>query len=122
MSEVEEKPQVSQEFINNVKKYIEIDDFIKENKNKLKKYVKEKKEKEEYILNYLSTIKEDVIDLQNGRLKRNISKTQEPLKKEIIHKALTELIGDKASQFTEHIIKSRGMKERITLKRTKNKS
>jgi hypothetical protein len=123
MSEQEDKKTVSPEFINTVKKYLELDDKLKENREIIKKMTSDKKDKEDFILNYLKTIEETVIDVRDGKLRRNISKTQAPLKKEMIHKTLTEIVGDaiKAQSMTDQIIKSRPMVERVTLKRTKNK-
>ncbi len=123
MSEQENKKTVSPEFVNTVKKYLEIDDKLKENREVIKKLTADKKDKEDFILNYLQTIEESVIDVRDGKLRRNISKTQAPLKKEQIHKTLTEIVGDaiKAQAMTDQIIKSRPIVERVTLKRTKNK-
>ena len=83
----------------------------------------EKKEREQFILDYLSTIDENVIDVRDGKLRKNVSKTQAPFKKETIQQALAEITGDinKATAMTEHIIKSRPIVQRITLKRTKNR-
>ena len=123
MSEQEDKKTVSPEFINTVKKYLELDDKLKESREIIKKMTSDKKDKEEFILNYLKTIEESVIDVRDGKLRRNISKTQAPLKKEMIHKTLTEIVGDaiKAQAMTDQIIKSRPIVERVTLKRTKNR-
>ena len=119
-----ENKNISQDFIDTVKKYLEIDDALKEIKEKNKILTQNKKEKEEYILNYLQSIDEKIIDVPNGKLKKNISKTQGPLKKELIQKTLTEIVGDsiKANSMTDQIIKSRPIIERITLKRTRNKN
>lgn len=116
-----EKKKVSAEFVQNVKKYLEVDDKLREIKEKTKQLNTEKKQKEEYILNYLQTIDEKVIDVADGKLRRNISKTQAPLKKDTIQKALTDIVGDsnKAISITEQIIKSRPTIERVTLKRTR---
>ena len=116
----ESKKQVSKEFVETVKKYIEIDDKLKYIKKQSKVLNGDKKEHENYILNYLQSIDENVIDIPDGKLKRNISKTQAPLKKELIQKALIEIIGDsnKATLITDQIINSRPMVEKITLKRT----
>jgi len=116
--------KISPEFVQSVKKYLEVDDKLRELKEKTKVLNSEKKEKEEYILNYLQSIEENVIDVVDGKLRRNITKTQAPLKKETIHKALTEIVGDstKALDMVEHIIKSRPMVERVTLKRTKHRN
>jgi len=123
MSETENKKTVSPEFVNTVKKYLEIDDKLKDTRELIKKMTSDKKEKEDFILNYLQSIEESVIDVRDGKLRRNISKTQAPLKKEQIHKTLTEIVGDslKAQAMTDQIIKSRPIVERVTLKRTKNK-
>ena len=118
-----EKKKVSPEFVQSVKKYLEVDDKLREIREKTKTLTSEKKEREEYILNYLQSIDEKVVDVSDGKLRRNISKTQAPLKKELIQKSLTEIIGDanKATAITDQIIKSRPMVERVTLKRTKNR-
>jgi hypothetical protein len=123
MTENNEK-KVSPEFINSVKKYLEIDDIIKDYREKMKKLNADKKINEEFILNYLTNLKEDIIDVHNGKLKRSITKTQSPLKKEIIQKTLTDIIGDnlKALNITDQIIKSRPIIEKISLKRTINKN
>lgn len=118
-----EKKKVSKEFVEAVKKYLEVDDKLREIKEKTKNLNTEKKTREEFILNYLQTIDEKVVDVSDGKLRRNISKTQAPLKKETIQKALTEIVGDatKATAMTDQIIKSRPTVERVTLKRTKNR-
>ncbi len=118
-----EKKKISKEFVESVKRYLEVDDKLKEIKEKTKNLNTEKKQKEEFILNYLQTIDEKVIDVADGKLRRNICKTQAPLKKETIQKALIDIVGDanKATAITEQIIKSRPTVERVTLKRTKNR-
>ncbi len=118
-----EKKKISPEFVQSVKKYLEVDDKLREIKEKTKNLNAEKKEKEDFILNYLQSIDEKVVDVADGKLRRNITKSQVPLKKEYIQKALSEIIGDsaKATTMTEHIIKSRPTVEKITLKRTKNR-
>lgn len=122
-----EKKKVSPEFVHSVKKYLEVDDKLKAIKKEFKEISKnlnnEKKNNEDFILNYLQTINENVIDVPDGKLRRNITKKQEPLKKDNIHKTLTEIIGDanKANDITDKIIKARPFVEKVTLKRTKNK-
>ena len=122
MSEVEKKT-ISLEFIENVKKYLLIDDKIKQLKEENKKLLTDKKEREGFILNYLQNIDENVIDVHDGKLRRNISKTTAPLKKDTIQNTLNIILGDinKATMITQEIIKSRPIVERVTLKRTKNR-
>ena len=122
MTEVEKK-RISPEFVENVKKYLLIDDKIKQLKEESKKLATDKKEREEFILNYLQNIDENVIDVHDGKLRRNISKTIAPLKKDTIQNTLNIILGDvnKATMITQEIIKSRPIIERVTLKRTKNR-
>jgi hypothetical protein len=114
-------PYISQEFITAVKKYLEVDNTLRDVREKVKEMTSNKKKYEDYILNYLQSINESVIDVPDGKLRRNVSKTVSPLKKELIHKSLVEIIGDstKACEITDKIISSRPTIERITLKRTK---
>ena len=119
-----EKKTVSNEFINAVKKYVEVDNKLRENREKTKTLTLEKKEKEEFILNYMTNISEEEIGIVDGKLKKSVTKSQAPLKKDFIQKAITEAIGDgvKAANIVEHIIKSRPVTEKITLKRIKNRN
>ena len=116
--------KISPEFVQSVKKYLDVDNKLEALKKDIKLLTTEKKEKEDFILNYLQSIDEKVIDVADGKLRRNISKTQAPLKKETIQKTLTDIVGDsiKATAMTEQIIKSRPMVERVTLKRTKTRA
>ena len=118
-----EKKKVSPEFVQSVKKYLEVDDKLRKLREETKILTTNRKQNEEFILNYLQTIDENVIDVADGKLRRNVSKTPTPLKKETIQKALTDIMGDsvKAQAMTDQIIKSRPMVEKITLKRTKNR-
>lgn len=117
--------KVSKEFILNVKSWVEADDEINKIKEKTKEYTKIKKDRESYILEYLQTIEESTLDLPDGgKLKRNITKSQGPIKKELIHKALTEVTGNTntALAMTEHILKSRPVTEKVSLRRSKLKA
>lgn len=122
-SEEEVQNKVTKEFKNNVKKWIEIDDNIRAIRTKTKELTKEKKEYEEFILNFLEKVEEKSVGVPDGKLTRSVSQCKAPLKKENIHQALSEITGDsnKAMAMTEHIIKSRKTVERINLKRTRNR-
>jgi hypothetical protein len=119
----ENEKKISEEFISTVKKYLEVDDLLKDIRDKVKKMNSDKKNYEEYILDYLKTIDEKVIDVKDGKLKRNITKSQVPLKKELIQQSLVTIVGDsiKATEITNQILKSRPTVERVSLKRTKNR-
>ena len=119
-----EKKSVSAEFVQSVKKYVDVDNKLREIREKTKTLNLEKKETEAFILDYLQSIDENIVDVPNGKLRRNVSKTQAPFKKETIQQALAEITGDitKAAAMTDHIIKSRPIVQRVTLKRTKTRA
>jgi len=113
--------KVTKTFRNNVLQWIDIDDKIRNIRSKVKDLTTEKKQFEEYILNYLSQVDEESIAIKDGKLSKNVSKSKAPLKKETIYQSLVQLIGDttKANTMTEHIINSRPEVQRVNLKRTK---
>jgi hypothetical protein len=115
--------KVTKEFKNKVLEWVSIDDSIRELRKKTKQFTDEKKQHEEYILNYMKEIDEKCLNIKDGKLRRNVSKTKGALKKNIIQQALVDITGDviKAKAMTEHIINSRPTVERINLKRTKNR-
>jgi uncharacterized HAD superfamily protein len=124
MSEDTPVKQVSKEFRDKVIQWVEIDDKLREYRNKTKNLTKDKKEFEGFILNYLEKLDENAIAIRDGKLSRSVTKTKAPLKKENIKSALLEITGDakKAEAMTEHIINSRPEVEKINLKRTKIKA
>lgn len=118
---VQEK--VTTDFKKKVLKWLEIDDEIRSIRAKSSELTKEKKQYEEFILSFLENVGEKELAVNDGKLRRNVSKTKAPLNKASIQQALTEIVKDKtkASTMTEHIINSRPMVERVNLKRTKNR-
>ena len=115
---------ITEDFKSSVVNWVSIDDKIKELNNKIKELKEEKKEDEAVIINYLEKYKQDMIDITGGKLKKNITKTQTPLKKDLITSALNELINDsnKAVEMTDYIFSKRQTKEKINLRRMKNKN
>lgn len=120
--------KVTKDFRKNVLKWIELDDNariikakIKELNEKVKEFNGEKKKYEEPIIGYLTKVDEDGFLIKDGKISKNVSKVRAPLKKELIHKALVELVHDtnKAMTMTDHIINSRPTVEKINLKRIK---
>ena len=118
---VQEK--VTTDFKKKVLKWLEIDDEIRKIRSKTKELINDKKQYEEFILSFLENVGEKELAVNDGKLRRNVSKTKAPLNKASIQKALTEVVKDKAKAetMTDHIINSRPMVERINLKRTKNR-
>jgi hypothetical protein len=122
-SETDVQFKVTGEFKKNVKKWLEIDDSIRELRSKTKDLTQDKKLYEDFILEFLEKNEESSVGISDGKLTRSVSQTKTALKKENIHKALLDITGDnnKAIEMTEYIIKSRGTTERVNLKRTRNR-
>ena len=123
MSENQDQIKITDEFKNSVVNWVSIDDKIKELNSKIKELKEEKKEDEVVIIEYLEKYNQDMIDITGGKLKKNVTKTQTPLKKDLISSALNELINDshKAEEMTDFIFSKRQTKEKINLRRMKNK-
>mgnify|MGYP006420303201 CR=1 FL=1 len=119
----EDTKPVSSEFKDLVVTWVEIDDKIRKLNAQLKEFKDEKKDYEQSVLSYLEKIGENVIEISDGKLRRNVSKTKGALKHEIIQSALTDCTDDpeKAFQMTNYIMNKRPIVERINLKRTKNR-
>lgn len=119
----EEKKQITKEFTERVKEWVKIDNQIRELRNKSKELTTEKKELEEWILQYLDEIGEKTISIGDGNLRKNVSKTKAPLKKENIFMTIKDLTKDenKANVITKQIFENRPLTERVNLKRTKNR-
>jgi len=115
--------KVTNEFRNKVLEWVQIDDNLRAYRVKIKELTTEKKQYEEYILKYLEEVEEKSIAIKDGHLRRNVYKSKAPLKRDLIKKSLIEIVKDvnKAEIMTEHIIKSRPIVERVSLKRTKNR-
>ena len=82
MSESVKKP--SEKLIISIKHWVQLDDKVRKLKDEMKDLNDEKKEYEETVLNELSKMEEQVINISDGKLRRNVTKTQTPLKKEDI--------------------------------------
>lgn len=121
MSETEDvQYKVNDNFKNNVLKWIDIDDKIREHRKAMKELTNMKKDFETNIISYLTEVDEEGVMVKDGMLKKTVTKSKEPLKKENIQSALIEITGDssKASMLTEHILKSRKETEKVSLRRT----
>ncbi len=115
--------KVTRAFRDNVLRWVEIDDDIRSIRAKVKELNDEKKQYEEQIISYLNKVDEESIVIKDGKLSKSVSKSQAPLKKENIHKSITELVGDstKAMAITEHILNNRETTQKVRLSRTKNR-
>lgn len=124
LSNQQVKKEVSEKFISSIKKWVDLDDKIKKLREEVKLYTNEKKEVEGNIIIELDKMEEKVINLNDGKLRKSVSKTQAPLKKDHIQKSLFDYIKDekKSQDIVNNMMKSRQIIERTNLKRTKNKN
>ena len=114
---------ISIKFVDNIKRWVNLDNQMKKMREELKIIADEKKELEGNILNELEILDEKVIEITDGKLRKNVSKTQVPLKKEHIHKTINALTKDslQTTNIINYMMKSREYVERVNLKRTKNR-
>lgn len=121
MSDSPKQIQVSNDFKNKIIRWVKLDDDLRKIRETIKEINDEKKQAEEYILSYLDNIGQSEIAIDDGKLTKQVSKSQTPLKKENIQKAINDIVKDdsKASLMTDHILKSRETKEKISLRRVK---
>jgi hypothetical protein len=118
-----EMNDITEEFVEVVKSWVKLDDEIKKRNEEIKDFKTEKKEYEIFILEYMDKINESVINISDGKLRRNKSSTKPPLKQEFIQNALLDITKDsvKAMEITKYILDNRPTTERINLKRTRNR-
>ena len=121
MSENNKKP--SEKLITSIKHWVQLDDKVRKLKDEMKELNDEKKDHEEVVLAELSKMDEQVINISDGKLRRNVTKTQAPLKKEEIQKTIFEFTKDEQKTFDmiEKIMSSRQVTEKVNLKRVKNR-
>lgn len=119
----EDKKQITEEFIEMVKSWVKIDDEIREHQHKIKELKNEKKDYEEFVLEYMNKIGENCISITGGKLRQTKTKTRSGLKQDMIQSAIYDLTKDstKSMQMTKYIMEKRTITERVNLKRTINK-
>lgn len=112
-----------EEFKQVVVEWVNIDDKIRSKNEELKELKKDKKNIEEYIMESMQTLDEGVIDISDGKIRLNKTKTKSSLKENLIQEALTELTHDnvKATTMTKYILDKRPVVEKTNLKRTFNR-
>lgn len=103
--------------------WVALDDQLRKLSEKMRDIRNEKKQFEEYILEFMEKCEEDTVTLHNGLLKRNVAQAKGSLKEDIIQEAIKELTkdNDKAYEMTQFIMGKRPVNERISLKRTVKK-
>lgn len=116
-----------EEFQKIIKEWLKVDDKIRDTNSIIKEMKVEKKQLEEFILDYIE--KTDVnmtINLSNGYMHRSVQQRKSPINKDLILKTLNTVLNDskKAEEMTETILNNRQVKEVVAVKRVipKNKN
>jgi hypothetical protein len=126
----EDKKEVSNKFVSAIKNWVTIDDKIRkinEETKKLREEIKtlngQKEQYEKIVLDELDKMEEKVIAISDGKIRKNVTKSQKPLKKEDIQKTIFEFTKDEKKTFdmVEQMMKTRPTVEKVNLKRTKNR-
>ena len=112
-----------EQFKNLVCEWVKLDDIIRTKNNEIKEIKNDKKQIEEYILGCMDKLDENVIDISDGKLRINKTKSKSGLNKNYLQESLAKLTQDptKATSMTKHILENRPTTERINLKRTFNR-
>ena len=110
--------ELKKKFKNIVIAWVQLDDKIKTINSELKNMKDEKKQYEEFILNFMEKYNENMITLSNGILKKNVSQTKQSINEEMINEAIEEFTKDveQAYTITQKIIEKRQINEKVTLK------
>ena len=111
---------MNEELVNNVKRWITIDNEIKEMQKKMKAFRKEKKALTESLVNVMKENEIDCFDIQNGQLQYTRTKTKAPLsKKHLLTSLMTFFENDKSTveKLGTFILDSRQEKIRENIKR-----
>jgi hypothetical protein len=111
---------VSNEFKQMVIDWVNIDNELKLTCTKIKELKTNRKDIEHKILLQMKNIKLDLFEIDNGKIRKNVSKTKGALKHETIQNSLFKIFNDiqKANNVTKAILDDRQVVERIRLKRT----
>ena len=110
---------------NNVKEYLEIDDYIKALNKALKEKRKRKKELQDQILNSMQKFEIDNMNTKNGKLVYSKTISKKPLNKSNLLSGLLLYFQnneDNAKNACDMVLENRPNVEKISLKRSLNKS
>ena len=101
--------------------YVATDDEIKELESKLRKMRKQNKTKEQDIIKYLDTIKEDTVNVGDNELKKEESSKPKPISAKIVKQVLIEKLDDPkiVQTILEAIDAERGINRNVKLSRNK---
>ena len=117
---------VTNEFTDLIRKYITIDDQLRQGREMMSKLNKEKKDLSDHIQKYMKRKKIDELNLPDSKLSLSVTKATQPLTKKIIEQRVaeygTKFLNDpqRAKHMMEYVTSAdfRETVERTNLKRT----
>jgi len=105
-----------------VKAYVECDNEISDLNSQKKELADEKKQLEEYMIEYMTKNKHEEIMISNGTLHLAITKSKGALKKEYVQDRIGRYTDTaKAVTITEDIFENRPITEKAKIQRKRNK-
>ena len=116
----DEQKKISKDFKENVIKYVKLDDHIRKKMEEINELKKQKKPCEEYILKYMDRIGENMIEITDGKLRKNKAETKKALTLDIIKKAISTKIKTETdiAAIMELMETNRPLNTHVNLKRT----
>ena len=122
MNTTNENTKNDAEFKTAVKAYVECDNEIKELLTQKKTLADEKKQLEEYMIEYMTQNKHEEILISDGKLHLAITKTKGAIKKEYVQDRISRYTDKaKAVTITEDIFENRPITEKRQIKRCAKK-
>ncbi len=116
--------EIDEDFKDMIFSWVALDEKIKEINNDLKDIKDEKKQFENYILEYMEKQRDDVIMTNKGAITRNVKDSKSAITPEIIQETLSKILKDKDTAYvcTNEILSRRTIKQSSNLKRQKIKT
>ena len=112
--------KITREFQENVQKYVKIDDLIKKKQGEIKELKLKKTPCEKHILKFLEEVDENVIDISDGKLRKNKSTTKKKITEDVMKAAISEYVKDpiQVAAILESMESKRAEVTHVNLKRT----
>jgi len=112
--------KISKEFQENVIKFVKLDDLMRKKTQEMAELREQRKPCEEYILKYLDSIDESIINITDGKLRKNKSETKASINQDIIKKAISKKVTDPKllDEIMKEMEESRPVNTHVNLKRT----
>lgn len=101
---------VTNEFTQLIRKYIEIDDQLRQGREMMKKLNSEKKELAEKVQTYMKRKRIDELNLPDSKLSLSVTKTTQPLTKKVMEARMAEY----GTKFLNDPVRAKHMIEYVT--------